>query len=226
MAEALIINVRSDELARRTEWIKERDRLLGIAALVTGVENQEQLDASGQIQTAASKHIKLLDKERKAVTGPIDAVKKQIMAQEKEMRATLEIELGRVKGLNDTYATKLAIEAEQERRRQQEEAERQRMEEARQQQEAAELFGDDATLTAPVEPAPAPAPIQQPPKLSGNRTRKRFSFTVINPRQVPDEYKIVDEKKIRAHIAFCEKMENDPSIPGVTFDARISVESK
>ena len=231
MSEITAVTIKSDALSALQDWIDKRNHLLSLAEKVTEVTNQEQLDASASIQTALTKHIKLLAKERKDVTAPIDAIKKQIMDSEKAMGAPASMQLSRIKGLNDSYATKLAAEAEAERRRQAEEAERRAMEEMKRQEALAAADSDDNPFGPPVpvadpEPEPMPVvPVPQAPRTSGGRIVKRWSHTVTAPSLVPRQYLVVNDKAIRAYIKMCEQQGIDPEIPGVQFSATASVES-
>lgn len=224
MSEVTKISVSGDALSKSAEWIRERDNLIKKAFPIAKVESQEDLDASGQVQTAMSKHIKELEKARKDLTAPIDAVKKEIMDQEKELRKNLEAERDRLKALNDAYATRLAMEAQEARRKAEEEARRRAMEEAEQAMEAQAVFGDDVQV-AVNDPVPEPF-VPEPEKLSGNRVVKRWEFRMVDSSMVPTDYLILNDKAVRAYIKMQESMGRDPVLPGVKFEARMSVESK
>jgi hypothetical protein len=223
--EVLIIEARGDALSRAGKWIAERDSILEKAAIVTAVDSRERLEASGTVQTAIAKHIKALDKERKSVTEPLDAVKKQIMAQEKELAANLTRELARLKAMNDAYATQLAAEAEAERRRIAEEERRAAMEAADRAAKAKAIFGESVSVRTP---EPTPQPVAPPEKvaLAGSRTVKRWEFAIFDTSMVPSDYLVVDEARVRAHIKNAEAMGRNPDIPGIRFTSKISVESK
>jgi multidrug efflux pump subunit AcrA (membrane-fusion protein) len=240
-----IITINPADL-QKADWIAKRDHFIELADMVQAVETDEQVQASGATYTAIKKHIKFLSDERLALTRRIDAAKKGIMDQEKEMVCNLEKAADRLKALNDSYATKKAAEAEAERRRIAEE-ERRRMEElarkeqaeAKRQQELAEKQARAASAfgaSAQVEPPPPPPPpveelppLPPPPpekmQIAGTRTVKRWSHVVYDSELVPRKYLIVDDSKIRSHIKHAEEMGTDPCIPGVKFEAKISVET-
>lgn len=212
-------------LGEKTEWLIQRDDLLEKAQAVNEVSSPEALDASGAIQTAISKHIKALEQERKSATAPIDAVKKAIMAHEKELRADLEKELYRIKKMNDAYATELERQRQAEIRRREEEEYQRRMAEAERTAKAKELFGDEAEarpLTEPdiIEPEPEKV------KTSANKTVTRWSFQIIDAAAIPPDFTAPDEKKIRAHMLYKTKIGETPEIPGVNFTSRQSIESR
>lgn len=216
------ITVSSDALSRSEQWMREREALLKQAPGITAVATQSQLDESTQIRNAIRAHIKALEGERKRVTAPLDAMKREIMAQEKDLRAPLETEGARLQRLNNEYATRLAAEAAAERQRQQAELERQRLAAAEAEAKTRELFGDEAAEDPVPEPPPPPPP--EKPKAAGGRVVKRWTFEVTDPRALPREYLTVNEPAIRAHIQFATKTGADPEIPGVRFQAHMSVE--
>jgi len=225
-----IAHITGDSLNKCEKWIADRAILISLAEKIETVENEIDLQASGAVQTKISKHVKALAKERLDFTRPLDDVKKDIMAQEKIMVQELNIHLARLKRLNNDLATKMEAERQAEARRRQAEFERQRLEAAERQAEAdrkaKEILGENAT-GATVEPPPPPKPVEiEKPKLTTNRQVVRYEFRVVNPDLVPVEYKTVDEKKIRAHIANCKAMDRTPDLPGVYFEKRVSVESR
>lgn len=226
MTTDLIAIPQPDVLMRLSEWTGKRTELLQSAAAMKTVETDRDLDATGALQTLIGKHIRDLETERKRVTAPIDKLKKDIIDQEKDMRAGLEVEHARLKRLNDAYATRKAIEAEAERKRLRLEEEHRRMIEAEKQMAAQELFGPETVIEPTPAPVIAPAPIQDRAQLSNNRTVKRWSYQVIDAQLVPREYLCLEERKVRGYIAYCEKMGTDPVIPGIQFEARMSVEGR
>lgn len=221
---ALTVTVSADVLSQQEQWMRGRATLLDQAAVVTRVEDDEQLSFAGHVQTAIAKHIKALEAERKRVTRPIDDVKREIMKQEKGLRADLEHHLARIKALNDDYATRQAAAAAEERRRQEEALNQQRLAAAAEQQRVTEMFGDGAVLRDV--PVAVPEPVAEKPRTDGARIVKRWMWVVMRPELVPSEYLSVDEAKVRAHVQYCERMGREPEIPGVSFSAKMSVESK
>ena len=218
------ITVSSDALSRSEQWMREREALLASAPRIVAITCQDDLDQCARLKNAIRTHIKTLETERKRVTAPLDDMKKEIMVQEKVLRAQLETEMNRLSKLSNSYATRLAADAEEVRRHQAAELERQRMAAAEAEAQTRELFGDEATLEpAPVAPPPPPPPPEKP-KAAGGRVVKRWTFTVTDPRALPREYLTVNESAIRAHIQFAKKTGADPEIPGVRFQKHMSVE--
>lgn len=210
---AIILNpVRGDVLSKRDDWIAGRDAILAVSAEVRKVADDVTLDRAGSIYTDARRHVKALEQARKAVTEPIDAVKKQIMADEKAMRAELEREAERLKSMCDAYATAKAQEAEEARRKQAEaETAKDRV---------ASVFGAAATVGMANSPAIAA------PKSSANRMVERWSFEVLDSAAVPREFLTVDDAKIRAWMQAQTKLGITPQLPGVVFEKTVSVEAK
>lgn len=206
-----------------TPWIAERDALVTRAKSVVIVNSDTDLEIAGEVQTFISKALKKLETERKAVTGPLDDAKKQIMAQEKKLAKPLSDELTRLKVLTSAYATECARRIEEERRR--------REEEERKAAEAAVAIEDNPF--APVAPSPAPvaAPMPMPtmPKTSSNRMVERWDFAIVDANAVPRELCSPDEKKIRAFLA-ARKAEgykaDQLSVKGLKISATVQVQSR
>lgn len=219
------ITVSSDALSRSEKWMRQRDALLACTPSILEVTSQEDLEGCSKLQNAIRAHLKALDSERKKITAPLDAMKKDIMAQEKALAKPLESEQRRLQTLSSAYATRLAAEAEAERRRQATELERQRQAAAEAEALTREIFGDEAVddEPKPIE-APPPPPPPDRPRVEGARVVKRWSYEITDPRLIPREYLSVNEPAIRAHIQFATKTGSDPAIPGVRFQARMSVE--
>jgi len=120
--------------------------------------------------------------------------------------------------MNGDYATKIADEAEEARKRIAEAA-------AAQSQETV-TFGGVAVEAEHV----MDTPIQPPPTgkvhTGANRMVKVYDFNVVDPSAVPPQFCSVDEKKIRAHVKYCKGMEQEPKIDGVIFTSRVDVQAR
>lgn len=206
-----------------TPWIAERDALVMRAKSVVIVNSDTDLETAGEVQTYISKALKKLETERKAVTGPLDDAKKQIMAQEKKLAKPLSDELTRLKALTSAYATECARRIEEERRR--------REEEERKAAEAAVAIEDNPFAPVAPSPAPAAAPMPMPtmPKTSSNRMVERWDFAIVDANAVPRELCSPDEKKIRAFLA-ARKAEgykaDQLSVKGLKISATVQVQSR
>jgi len=220
-------NVNGNALAEQEEWIANRQTALEQAGTVTRVENEADLNHAGEIQTRIGKLVKELEAKRMDITRPLDEVKKQIMNAEKEMVKLLSAEHDRIKQLNNAYATKKMLEAEAERKRvdelnrkaQAEEAEKQSKAQVEADEKAAkasEIFGVGAvTACAPVAPVVPPpvqpkfVPLTQAPHSSSNRITYEWKFEIADQNAVPRDLCTVDEKKIRAFLAYQKSMGAD-----------------
>lgn len=223
------VTLRSDALAKKQEWLEKRDSLLNTSSKITEVNSTESLEVSGATQALIGKHIKELAAERLAVTRPIDDVKKQIMASEKELVKSLESEMTRIKKLNDDYATeqyRLAQIRQQEQLKAAAEAQR-KIDEQQAELMAGNPFGDSAEFAPLDEVLTIPhIETEKPPTLANNRTVTRWSFEIIDPANVQREFCKPDESLIRTWMNYQVKLGNTPELPGVVFNSKISVEGR
>jgi len=221
MSDIVLAGINEEALTKQAEWLLARDTLLGSSQTVRQVTNASELNGSGLLQTEISKLIKELETKRLALTRPLDAVKKAITTKENELVANLVSEHARLKAMNNAYATmqmKLA-EAEQRRiddlnrKQAQEAAEAQRKldeENEEKQRKAQATFGFCQVVTPPEPVAVKPVPVYVPsvtgPSSSSNTITKTWKFEIIDSKQVPREFCEVDDKKIRAFLAYQKSM--------------------
>ena len=195
------------------EWTAKRDAALATAAQITSVSDALSLDAATACEKEMKSLRRKLETERKRVTEPLDAAKKELMRQEKELRKSLDFEIDRLDKLNADYAYRMAQEAEAERRRIEAE-ERARAEAALAAQEEAELkaqeanaaFGLDAAepqvSAAPVlPPAPTVIPTAQMAKAASAAFTEKWRFEVTDANAVPRELCSPDPAKVNAFLA-------------------------
>lgn len=253
-SQVIVANVSSDALAKQDAWIAKRDGILERSGKISAVETDADLEMSGWVQAQMSTLTKEIERARLEVTRPLDEVKKQIMAAEKDMCARLSTEFARIKKLNDAYATKKQAEAEAERARieaikraaaeqearEQMERERAAREEAdRKRREAEALFGAGAVVdVAPVvEPAPAPAlppvpeiiPRVSAPSTGSNSFVTTFKFEIVDAAKVPREFCTVDESKIRSAVQYHKsqgRKAEEIIIDGVRVYSEVSTQAK
>ncbi len=216
-----VIQFDANPLAKKEEWIADKEAALDNAALIQVVDTKERAECSVGVQNTIRKLIKDLEKERLAVTRPIDAFKKTITDQEKELVADLKAEQARIKSLNDAFATQQAAELERKRIAQAEEDCRRQQEEMQRQMQAEEAFGPGAVI-AQDEPETREY-IPEKVKFAGGTVRKKWSFRAVRLEEIPRQFLILDEAKVRAHIKYCESMGVDPEIQGIRFEATMSV---
>ncbi len=217
MSDSLILKpVSANVLAERTEWITARDALIVSAAKIQAVDSQASLDMAGRMLKDMKGHIKDLDKARKAVTAPIDKVKKAIMAQQKELCVDLGEEVLRVQKLGNDYATQQAAAAEKARRDDATEFNR---------RGDAEAFGLSASAPEPVAVPIPTMPVILPPKASDSRLVTRWKCTIIDSRAVPRDFCTPNESAIRQWMNSQVAMGRAPQMLGVKFTSTVNVES-
>lgn len=152
--------------------------------------------------------------KRMSITRPMDESKKAIIAFFKPVVLRLEQSERRIKKAmgewkrEEDRKVREAQRLEQERARKREEKLRQEAEEKREagQEARADILEDRAEAATPAPLAPAA------PKVEGISTRKVWKFEVVDPKQVPDEYKTIDTTKIGAVV---RALKNGANIPGV-----------
>lgn len=210
-------------------WTNARDLLIERAHEVCAVTNEHEFEIAGAIQAEGTKLIKKLENARKEVTGPIDDLKKQIMAKEKELRAGIETEVNRINALTSAYATEQARKAEEERRMI-EAAERKaaEMAVAAEAAKAEDPFGFNAPA-APTATPLIPTATVKAAHSSSNRVVEKWDFSVYDANAVPRDFLSVDEAKVRAFLAAkkAEGYKHDQiAIPGVKISATMQVYSR
>lgn len=155
-----------------------------------------------------------LEDARTAITKPMNAALKAIndfFRGPAEKLATAEAS---VKSAMIGYTN------EQERLRREEQAQadaaarkaRERLEAQARRAEASGKVEKAATLEMRAATVVAPVINRAPPKIVGVQTREVWKFEVTDPSQVPRQYLIVDESKIRKIVG---AMKGDTQIPGV-----------
>jgi hypothetical protein len=212
-------------LADAAQWLARRDELAAQAAAIPAqIETPEQAQTAAALQSEIKHHVKDLSTRRLELTRQIDALKKSLMDQEREMAAPIAEPLEGIKKGLTNYQTRQAIEAQREADRRAQEALDAEEARARAAMEREELFGGPVETAQP-EPAPEQAaPTTRVEKLKGVRTVKRWSHTVIAPLKVPRDFCTPDDARIRAHCKYCDQMEIEPKIDGVRFECRMCVE--
>lgn len=227
------------QLIPSADWSAARDALISRMGGITEVANDGDLEIATRADADAKKLLRALETARKEVTSKLDAVKKGIMAQQKQLSETLVNEEARINRLCVAYAT------EKERQRQEElrriEAERQRQAEAAAAAAAAAASTDDPTspdydpfgaaateVAPPAEPIIVQTTVQRPHSDAASFV-KLYKFEIIDESAVPRQYLSVDEKRIRAFLDFQKSQgvaAEDIVIPGVRVFAEMSVRSR
>jgi len=188
----------------------------GLAVIYDGYEvaTTEEYTAGAEALKSIKGQLARITEERLKLTRPLDESKKRIMAFFRQFTDRMEESERQVKfGL-------LEYKREQDRlAREQQRLERERAEkrEAKLREDAeaarkkergarADILDEraDATVAAPV--------VSEAPKVKGISTRKIWRFEIIDVAQIPDKYKIIDEKKIGGVV---RALKADADIPGV-----------
>jgi hypothetical protein len=238
-AVTVVNNISGGDLAKRTEWMIKRNILVATADGITVVENQQQFEQAGALQTDMTRHIKELETARMELTRPIDQLKKDIMAQEKVMVDAMSVRLAKLKTMNNAYATAQSQAAEAERRRieqeQRAEAERLHAEQVAKEEadaKARALFGDKAVIAEAPPPTPvavAPTPVVQAPKTFANKMVEVWGFEIVDANAVPCEFKVVDETRVRKWLQYQKSLGatvESLSVPGIKFNKSMQVQAK
>ena len=211
MSHGLITLERAQAEIAKQEFITERNATLADARLIDSITDDNANEVVGKVYAALKNLSKLIESNRKAITAPIDALKKQILDYEREIIGEVDSEAERIKGLMDTYATaKLQEQREAEAMA---EAERQRQIAA---QATAEANGE-AVIVPEVMPPIASIPTSSA-RTSSTSATTAWSFEVTDKRQVPDEFLAVNETAIRATLKAKKSMGLKPEeviIPGI-----------
>lgn len=220
MTETTALISLNQSLEQESKWLALKSKLLDDARAVVSVQSDSDLNKSSSIQTSLSKHVKALDKIRKELTEPLDTMKKQIMAQQKELIDSLDKELARLKAMNEAYATRRLEEQEAAKKLHEETVSHQTIDTEVQ---IKNLFGNSAQFDPSFVP-PAPQVIK--PTTIAGRTVIRWEFEIIDANAIPREFLSVDESKIRKFRDYQIEIGNIPEIPGVKFTKKVSVESR
>ena len=179
------------------------------------VETSEHYTAAGAMYT----NLHQLEKDIHERTDPVVKAAHEAHKEAKALQNGLLQPVSEAK--KSVKQKMLTYESEQEKIRRDEEARLQEI--ARQEAEentlraaeAAEAAGDsevaEAIISEPVMAAPVVLP-KSTPKVDGFVSRTVWKFRIVNEALVPNEYKMIDEKKLGGVV---RSMKNGINIPGV-----------
>lgn len=232
MAEELKIYQPGEIVA--ADWVTRRDEIVAAAAEIVIVADNDDFEAATAAIAKLAKHRKELDAARKSITGRLDDVKKEIMAQERTLAGSIEAEYNRLRAAASDYATRLEHErAEAERARREAEAEAAMKAEAEaaalvdNADRARSLFGSDAVAAAAVPVAPVLPVVPDRAYAAGGRKQVvTYDFEVIDASVLDRKFMSVDEKKIRAFLQYAKAQGIDAaaiSEPGLRVKKSISI---
>lgn len=206
------------------EWEETQTEFLTFAneKNITEIQNDVDNSLAGAQVVVIAKMRKELDAERKKITVPLDTAKKAAMAQWKAIDTPLAEVDTHIRGLMSGYATeqrRKAQEAQAELDRiARESAETERMAEA----ERLEKEGHKEEAEAAIAPAAIEQAVQErttyvsttPAKVEGVSMRKQGHVKIEDPKKIPMEYLMPDEKKINGVV---KALKFDHGIPGVKY---------
>ena len=232
MAEELKIYQPGEIVA--ADWVTKRDEIVAAAAEIVTVADNDDFEAATAAIAKLAKHRKELDAARKSITGRLDDVKKEIMAQERTLAGSIEAEYNRLRAAAGDYATRLERErAEAERARREAEAEAAMKAEAEAAAQvdnadrARSLFGSDAVAAAAVPVAPVMPVVPDRAYAAGGRKQVvSYDFEVIDATLLDRKFLSVDEKKIRAFLQYAKAQGIDAEAiaePGLKVKKSISI---
>ena len=232
MAEELKIYQPGEIVA--ADWVTKRDEIVAAAAEIVTVADNDDFEAATAAIAKLAKHRKELDAARKSITGRLDDVKKEIMAQERTLAGSIEAEYNRLRAAAGDYATRLERErAEAERARREAEAEAAMKAEAEAAAQvdnadrARSLFGSDAVAAAAVPVAPVMPVVPDRAYAAGGRKQVvSYDFEVIDATLLDRKFLSVDEKKIRAFLQYAKAQGIDADAiaePGLKVKKSISI---
>ena len=191
--------------------IQERvDQLVAEVSALT-IENNEQKDTAGEALLKCqrlTKAVKAYFEPERAATHlaykiVTNTIKKYVDALGKGERA--------VKQLLADYRQKQEQDRRQEQRRLEDEA--RKREEERKLQDAIDSGDDELVDEILDEPIVAPPPMAAPIEATdGISYVDHWDFEILDPKQVPREYLVVDEKKVRGVV---KATKGSVQIPGV-----------
>lgn len=206
------------------------------------VTNAEGFAEAGEDLKKIKGAARRLEDLRTAITRPMDAAKKAVLdlfrgPEERLANAERQIKRAMITWQDEERARQRAEQArldeiarrEREAAERKAAAERAKAEAARQAAEAAARAGDAAAAAKAAAAAEradaraqgqadkaatsiAPSVVTAPPKIQGVSTRQVAKFEITDPSQLPREYLMPDEKKIRGVV---NALKAGASIPGV-----------
>ncbi len=210
------------------EWEEAQQ---GITEFVAGVtvpaitNDAENAVAAKQLVTI-KEHRKKLDSARKRITDPLTAAHKEAMSQFKSVDGPMEQVDRDIRRAVSVYAAETARKIREEQAAKQAELDRQAREQADREQEAEAARLEAAGRIEEAEAAIAPAAVERvveerqqyvsptPAKVEGMSMRKYPHVKIEDPKKLPPEYLMPDEKKIRGVV---KALKFEHGIPGVKY---------
>ena len=194
-------------VAREVDSMSERAENFAVA-------NATDYEAGAEFLKTIKSLSNDVEAQRKKITQPLDQAKKQVMDLFRPLSTALSSAESTIKRRLVAWQSEQDRIAREERRKAEERSRRERERLEKQAQDAeekgrterADILRDRAASTVVVSAAP------ETPKVSGLSTRSVWKFEVVDASKVPDEYKVVDEKKVGGVV---RALKGDANIPGV-----------
>lgn len=222
-----VVTVKGPESLVTAEWEQRREQAIQSAAAIEAINTDAEFDQAGQLINVCAHLCKELEADRKKLTAPLDAIKKNIMAVEKNMTSALTTEQTRLRALANVYATRKAVEREAAERAAREaaaEAAAKAAEQAELQAKAREAFG----ASVPIPQAPTVI-VPEQPKSSSVKQVTVITFEITDASKLDRKFLSPDEGKIRAFCQYVKNMGIDPDTinePGLKIKKEIRIDSK
>lgn len=211
------VTVSSEQIGKLRDEIP---RMAGIVANGFPIENTEQFEECGALVKSIKTTLNDAEASRKVITKPLDNSKASTMVFFKALTSHHSGALTILRESWSAYKKKADAAAREEQRKRDEAAERERKRLA-EQAEAAEEAGrgaraatleDRASMVqAPVVESAAPV---GPVSTGGLKTRKVWRFRIKDATKVPDQFKMIDDKKIGKLVTALHKDAED-TVPGI-----------
>lgn len=211
------------------EWLARRDLLLDQASSITACGNESDCVSIAAIQGSLGKHVKVLHEDRMKLTRQIDAAKKQCIALEKDLIATLDAEKQRLQALTSAYVTEQRRREEQARKEAEERARQEAAEVAEHADERAKLaqnlFGAGFDPQLAASPPTVPT-FSAPQKIAGARVVTRWFCEVVDPAKVPAALMTFNKSAAMKAIKGQAAQGQTPEIPGLRIWSENQVQSR
>lgn len=201
-------------MSQGSQWLATKNDVMRQTLAFQTIENDSAFLQAGTLIETLGKLRKELETERKRLTAPLDAAKKEIMNREKLLANDLELQRERLRGLCGEYATKKQKEREEQQL-------------ARQQAQAdaamaADIFGGSAEDTA--------LPMVDDKLASGAIKQVIvYTFEIVDEAKLDRKFLSADETKIRAFCQYLKSMKVDPSTvqePGLIIKKEVRIDGK
>lgn len=201
------------EVSIKSDWLNTRDKLVTKTQAIASVDNQDAFEDAEILLKKLTSTSNELEKQRKAMAKPFREADKTIKKTADTARNVLESEKARLKKIMADYMTEVEAKRQAEIQRQIEEEEKKRAELAN------SPFADCAEQEEPEQIAAETPNVRR----SFSNLREVWRFEIINPHEVPREFMMIDERKIREHV---NREKEATTIPGVRVWSEKTVQSR